>query len=65
MIKEIEIGGKKYFECPVCGLDYIEKEWAEKCDRWCSTHDSCNLEVIAHSVGALGELQTKGSEKLH
>lgn len=62
MIKEIEIEGRKYYECGVCSLDCTEREWAEKCDQWCSTHQSCNLEVIKHAAGVMGKLKEKGSE---
>ncbi|MGB9613693.1 MAG: hypothetical protein ACPL4K_05945 [Candidatus Margulisiibacteriota bacterium] len=43
---------EEIFKCRVCGLTYREKEWADKCQEWCSTHDSCNLEVIMHSIEA-------------
>jgi len=57
MVKEIEIEGKKYFECGECGMDYDELELAEKCYDWCSTHKSCNLEYISQAVGMLGKLK--------
>ncbi|MBI5700180.1 hypothetical protein HZC35_07765 [Candidatus Saganbacteria bacterium] len=62
MVKEIEIEGKIYYECGVCSLDYAEREWAEKCDQWCSAHQSCNLEVIGHAVGAMGKIKEEIKE---
>ncbi len=41
---------KKLYKCPECGLEYKEKEWAEKCEQWCKEHKSCNLEITKHAV---------------
>ena len=38
------------YKCSECGLSYKEKEWAEKCQKWCSEHNSCNLEIIKHAI---------------
>lgn len=43
-------GKNKLYQCPECGLKYKEKEWAEKCEGWCSVHKSCNLEITAHAA---------------
>lgn len=32
--------GKRYYTCEECGLLYKKKEWALKCEAWCSAHDS-------------------------
>ncbi|MGC9037808.1 MAG: hypothetical protein ACP5GD_02975 [Candidatus Micrarchaeia archaeon] len=48
-----------YF-CEVCGLHYTSKELAEKCQQWCSHHNSCNLEIARQSVEA-----TKARERLN
>jgi hypothetical protein len=40
----------KYHKCPVCGLEYKERIWVKKCEKWCKKHKSCNLEVIKHSL---------------
>jgi hypothetical protein len=50
MIKKVEKKGKVLFICEECGLAYEQKEWAEKCQQWCKEHQSCNLEIIQHSV---------------
>ncbi|MGQ9476914.1 MAG: class I SAM-dependent methyltransferase [Candidatus Bipolaricaulia bacterium] len=42
--------GKGLYQCPECGLEYKEKEWAEECERWCKEHRSCNPEIIKHAV---------------
>jgi hypothetical protein len=41
---------KKIFTCPRCGYSYKEKEWAKKCESWCTKHKSCNLEINKHRV---------------
>lgn len=37
------------WKCDVCGFHYKEKEWAGKCETWCTDNHSCNLEIIAHA----------------
>ena len=41
---------KKLHRCPECGLEYEEKEWADKCEAWCKEHKSCNIEITKHAV---------------
>ena len=51
MVKEIKQGAKILYVCEVCGLAYEEREWAEKCQSWCETHEgSCNIDYVQHSV---------------
>jgi len=40
----------KIYKCPECGIEYYEKEWAEKCETWCKEHKTCNVEIIKHAV---------------
>ena len=40
----------KLYKCPECGLEYREKEWAEKCQAWCREHKSCNLKITEHAL---------------
>ena len=40
----------KYYTCKVCKFKYKDKEWADKCEEWCSKNKSCNLEIIKHSL---------------
>lgn len=37
-------------KCQECGLEYKEKEFAEKCEKWCKENKSCNLEITKHAV---------------
>jgi hypothetical protein len=41
---------QKLYECPECKLKYKDKEWAEKCEEWCKTYKSCNLDIITHAA---------------
>lgn len=36
--------------CPICGLHFESKAWAEKCEAWCIKYKSCNIEIIKHVV---------------
>jgi len=40
---------KNLYICAECRLHYKDKEWAEKCEKWCKKHKSCNLEIIDHA----------------
>jgi len=42
--------GTKQYACGKCGFVYREKEWAEKCEVWCSMHQGCNLDITQHAV---------------
>ena len=49
VVKEKKKNGKPLYICEECGFAYEQKEWAEKCQRWCEQHHSCNLEITRHS----------------
>jgi len=49
----------KIFTCPICDSSYNEEEWAKKCELWCREHQSCNLEIIQHSINKNEELNNK------
>lgn len=40
--------------CEECGLLYNESTWAEKCEKWCREHNSCNMEITQHAVSRPG-----------
>jgi hypothetical protein len=50
MVKEITKDGNILYKCEACGFDYKEKEWAQKCQDWCSKHNSCHIEITKHAV---------------
>lgn len=49
-MKEIVKNGKKYFMCEECGMYYLERELAEKCEAFCKKFKGCNLEITKHAV---------------
>ena len=49
MVKIIQ-RDKELHQCEECGLKYIDKKWAEKCEAWCKKYKSCNLEIIDHAI---------------
>lgn len=50
MVKEEIKDNKKLYICEECGFVYKEKEWAEKCEKWCREKHSCNIEITKHAV---------------
>ncbi len=50
MVKENKKSNGIVYSCEACGFAYSSKEWAEKCERWCRAHNSCNLEITKHAV---------------
>jgi rubrerythrin len=51
LMKEIKKGdGNLHYVCEKCGFAYREKEWAERCEAWCSKHRGCNLDITQHAV---------------
>jgi len=40
----------KSYICPECGLTYKEREWAEKCEKYCKKNKACSLEITKHAT---------------
>ena len=40
----------KLYQCPECGLHYIDEQIAKKCEAWCIEQKSCNLEITRFSA---------------
>ncbi|MBT4804691.1 hypothetical protein HON71_00810 [Candidatus Woesearchaeota archaeon] len=38
------------FQCKECNFWYKDKEMAEKCEKWCKEHHSCNMEITKFAV---------------
>ncbi|MDE1846695.1 MAG: DoxX family protein, partial [Candidatus Micrarchaeota archaeon] len=47
-----EIRQSPWYDCMICGLHYSSRELAQKCYKWCSTHNSCNLKIARQSLEA-------------
>jgi hypothetical protein len=41
------------YQCEICELHYDNRDDAEKYQKWCSQHNSCNLEITSRSIDAL------------
>lgn len=48
-MKKIDQNNIILYQCEECGFHYINKEWAEKCEKWCKENQSCNLEIISNA----------------
>jgi len=59
MVKEVKKEGLTFYICEECGLAYKERIWAEKCEKFCSEHHACSLEITSHAV----EMDTLNFEK--
>jgi len=46
---------KEVYACEICGLVYADKALAEKCERFCGEHKSCDLTIIKQAIGKLKE----------
>ncbi|MBI2624356.1 hypothetical protein HYW67_02575 [Candidatus Parcubacteria bacterium] len=52
MARELNVSGGSgaRYACGVCGMQYLERSWAEQCEAWCREHGTCNMEIIRHAV---------------
>ncbi len=53
MVREVnsnEGAGAVLFRCEECGLHYYERAIAERCERWCRQHGTCNIEITAEAM---------------
>lgn len=52
MVKAIKKDDRGLYQCEECGFNYIDKDWAEKCEAWCREHSSCNIEITSHGLAS-------------
>jgi hypothetical protein len=38
------------YQCSICKLQFSDAELARRCEEWCATHDSCNLEIGRQAI---------------
>jgi len=50
LAKECKIDGRTLSCCEECGLGYVDKRTAEKCEEWCKKYRSCSLEITKKAV---------------
>ena len=41
---------KAIYKCKECGFSYEDKEWKDKCEKWCKEHKTCSMEITKHSI---------------
>jgi len=59
MVKELQKVDTILYVCAICRAAYPQKDWAEKCEEWCETHDgSSNPKVTQHAVPLKEDKQT-------
>ena len=49
-IKTIDTKERRLYQCPECGMKYLDRKIAKKCRAWCSKYKACNLEYIKYAV---------------
>ncbi|OGC81625.1 MAG: hypothetical protein A2V81_05135 [Candidatus Abawacabacteria bacterium RBG_16_42_10] len=47
---DIDVSQEKNYSCQICGLQYEEQALAQKCQDWCTQHQSCSLTIAKHAV---------------
>lgn len=50
MVKEVKKNDETLFQCEECGFNYKDKEWADKCEKFCNTNKSCSIEITKHAI---------------
>ncbi len=50
MVKIIKKEGGELYQCSGCGFHYEDEATAKRCEEWCTKNQSCNLEIIQHSL---------------
>lgn len=51
MVTEKKVDGRTIFVCDICGLGYLDKETAQKCEDWCGKNPgTCNLQISQKAV---------------
>ncbi len=50
MVTEKLINNKIIFACDVCGLGYLDKDTAEKCEDWCNKTNTCSIEITKKAI---------------
>ena len=50
MVSEIEHAGDRFFIYDQHGNGYKDRRTAERCENWCSTHQSCSIKIMKDAV---------------
>lgn len=63
MVKSLKENNKELYQCEECSFKYEDNIWAEKCEKWCKEHKSCNIEITSHAVPLSGMGQMSKKER--
>ena len=55
MVKEVKQNSERLYTCEVCMFAYKDKKTASDCQDFCTTHNSCSMEITKHAVGVLDD----------
>ncbi len=50
MVRPDNWESKKIYRCEECNLGYLDKETAEKCEKFCKTYNACSMEITKNAV---------------
>jgi uncharacterized C2H2 Zn-finger protein len=50
MVRVKKKDGKVYFKCEECGMYYLSREIAQRCENFCKRYNGCDTEIIKHAV---------------
>ena len=50
MVREESEDGREIYRCEVCGYGYADAKTAGECQQYCSTNESCSLEITAKAI---------------
>lgn len=50
MVKSISQDNKPLYQCEACGFHYESEDLANQCEQWCTTQNSCNVEITKHAL---------------
>ncbi len=50
MVKPVTQDNHNLYQCEACGFHYEDEAQAEKCEAWCTAHQSCNIEITKAAI---------------
>lgn len=50
MVMQSKKNDRAVYQCEFCDMGYADLNPAQRCEEWCSTHDSCSLEVTRKAI---------------
>jgi hypothetical protein len=50
LVRKKKIDGKTVYLCGICGLGYLDRGTARKCEEWCRKTGTCSIEITKKAV---------------